>query len=376
MSKKTKILFLADDFSQGGAARMVETLIRGLSAEFIPSLFCLDALGWRGKQLREDLAIEVGCLQRRPGVDWRLIRRLAHLIGRRRIDLLHAHQYTAYFYGCSAALLAGRGRVVFSEHGRHYPDVRKTRRVLLNRLLLARTAAVTAVSEAVRDSLVKYEGIPRQRIRILLNGIDPAPFQNPARPELRKQLKLDPAVFLLGMVARLGPEKDHCSLLKALRLLIERGKKVHLLIVGDGPKRQELWELARRLGVVEQVSFTGNRRDIPQLLSALDLVVLSSFYEGTSITLLEAMAAGKAVLASRVGGNPQVVREGESGLLFEQGNVEELAQKIILLSENETLRKRMGRQGRRLLEEQFCSRRMVANYEELYRQVLAPGKRD
>jgi len=377
--KSPKILFLVDDFSQGGAARVVETLIKGLSLDpcsrpgtsFRPLLACLDAVGEPGEDLRQQ-GVKVFYLRRRPGVDWGLIPRLAKLIRREDIALVHAHQYTAYFYGALAAILAGFVKVIFTEHGRHYPDRRKPLQVLLNKfILIPCTAAVTAVSKAVKQSLVTYEGIPPERIRTLLNGIEVERFRL-AGDNLKQRARLGckPAELLIGMVARLGQEKDHITLLQAMPLVCRQTPSARLLIIGDGPKRKELEQLASSLDLGDQVIFTGKRQDIPELLAMLDLVVLSSFYEGTSVSLLEAMAAGKAVIASRIGGNPQVVVEGESGLLFKPGDSRELAQKMVYLLADVSLRKQMGEQGRKRAEELFSGSQMVKKYEGLYHEIL------
>ncbi len=379
MIKSPKILFLVDDFSQGGAARVVETLIKGLSLDpcsrpgtsFRPLLACLDAVGEPGEDLRQQ-GVKVFYLRRRPGVDWGLIPRLAKLIRREDIALVHAHQYTAYFYGALAAILAGFVKVIFTEHGRHYPDRRKPLQVLLNKfILIPCTAAVTAVSKAVKQSLVTYEGIPPERIRTLLNGIEVERFRL-AGDNLKQRARLGckPAELLIGMVARLGQEKDHITLLQAMPLVCRQTPSARLLIIGDGPKRKELEQLASSLDLGDQVIFTGKRQDIPELLAMLDLVVLSSFYEGTSVSLLEAMAAGKAVIASRIGGNPQVVVEGESGLLFKPGDSRELAQKMVYLLADVSLRKQMGEQGRKRAEELFSGSQMVKKYEGLYHEIL------
>ncbi len=373
-----KILFLVDDFSKGGAARVVETLIKGLSLDpsrpgtsFQPLLACLDAGGEPGDSLRRQ-GVKVFYLQRRPGVDWGLILRLAKLIRREEVTLVHAHQYTAYFYGALAAILAGFIKVIFTEHGRHYPDKRKPLQVLLNKaILIPCTAAVTAVSGAVKQSVVPSEGIPPERIGILLNGIEVERFKLAAdNLEQRAKLGCKLADPLIGMIARLGAEKDHVTLLQAMPAVCRQVPSARLLIIGDGPKRKGLEQLASSLSLGNQVIFTGKRRDIPALLAILDLVVLSSFYEGTSVTLLEAMAAGKAIIASRVGGNPQVVVEGESGFLFKPGDSQELAQKMVYLLGNAPLRKQMGEQGRKRVEELFSGSRMVKEYEGLYHEIL------
>ncbi|MBI5788365.1 MAG: glycosyltransferase [Candidatus Schekmanbacteria bacterium] len=370
MTGKKRILFLVDDFSKGGTARVVETIIKGLDKEYIPILACLDASGKLGADLQQR-SVTVFCLDRKPGWDYALIFRLARIMKDQKIALLHTHQYTAYFYGSLAAILAGFVPIIFTEHGRHFPDVRKPLQVLTNKILLPLTAAVTAVSEAVKVSLINYEGIPAKRIEILINGIDPQPYEKTFDTlKLRQELSVEPSCFLLGMVARLGEEKDHGTLLRAMVLISRKIPAVRLLIIGDGPKKDELKKICLEIGIEHLVIFTGNRSDIPCLLAALDLSILSSFYEGTSITLLEAMFSGKATVVSRVGGNPYIVQDGVTGLLFNPGDEHDLAQKIMLLLENEPTRKRMGEEGRKLAYRLYTQSRMVREYERLYKSII------
>jgi glycosyltransferase involved in cell wall biosynthesis len=178
------------------------------------------------------------------------------------------------------------------------------------------------------------------------------------------------ANLVCGMIAILGTEKDHSTLIKAMPKIIPQYPNTSLLLIGDGPKRAELQDLVHKLGIADKVIFTGNRRDIPQLLATLDVVVLSSFYEGTSITLLEAMAAAKPVVASRVGGNPEVVEDGVTGFLVPPADPDALAFRLSQLLGDEDLRQKMGQAGRQRVEEQFSLSQMVANYERLYNQVL------
>lgn len=371
MHQKPNVLIIVDDFSKGGTASVVDILIRGLNT-YQPVLACLDAIGNKGEALKKQ-GIKVFDLQRQPGFDWKLTGKLAGLIRQEKIALVNAHQYTAYFYGTLAAIRAGFTKVVFTEHGRHYPDVCKPVQVLINKtVLLPCTAAVTAVSEAVKQSLITYEGIPARRIRILVNGINTRRFKlnEDERKTVRTGLGYEASDLLVGMVARLGQEKDHETLLKAMPIICEKIPEIKLLIIGEGPKRIKLEKLAQELGINRQIAFTGSRKDIPELLAALDLVVLSSFYEGTSITLLEAMAAGKATIASNVGGNDKVVVDGKTGFLFKQGDYQELARKVISLLSDKTLRQSMGEQGRKIVCERFSGPVMVKEYECLYDEVL------
>jgi glycosyltransferase involved in cell wall biosynthesis len=348
------LLFVVDNFAQGGAATVVYSLIKRLDRRlFNPLLCCLDEVGDLGEELRAD-GVGVFWLERRPGIDWGVVDKLRRIIKQQAINLVHVHQYTAYFYGGLAAIGSGLKKLMFTEHGRHYPDQRKTKRVIINQLLLPFTARVIAVSPAVKQSLITYEGIPGRRIEIIFNGIDCRGFDLKVDVAAKKrELGIPAANLVCGMIARLGTEKDQATLIKAIPRVAQKYPHISLLLIGDGPKRGELEDLVRKLGVADRVIFTGSRRDIPQLLAVLDVVVLASFYEGTSITLLEAMAAAKPVVASRVGGNEVVVEDGVSGFLVPPADEDALAERLLQLLGDEGLRQRMGRSGRRRVEERF-----------------------
>ncbi len=369
---RKNILFIADDFSEGGAARVVYELILGLDkSKYRPELCCLDAVGSLGEKLRAE-GIEVHWLKRRPGTDWGLTGRIAGLVRTRNIHLMHLHQYTAFFYGSMGALYSGLKKVVFTEHGRHYPDRRNPKRIMFNKIFCPRTSRIIAVSEAVKQSLIEYEGIPGSRIEIIMNGIAPAPFRQELdekrRQALRQELGIPSQDIILGMIARLGTEKNHPALMKAFQRALQQNPNLSLLIIGNGPLRDDLLLLRDKLGVGQKIIFTGVRQDVTRLLNLINIVVLSSFYEGTSITLLEAMAAGKPVLASRIGGNPQVVEDGITGWLF--GGEEDLAQRILQLAADPLLLVRMGQAGCQRFDKYFTRQRMVGYYEQIYQQVL------
>ncbi len=239
-------------------------------------------------------------------------------------------------------------------------------------MLVPFTHRIVAVSPAVKQSLITYEAISAKRIEIIFNGIDLAKFETVHNTKnIREKLKIESDCFVLGMIARLSSEKDPVSLIQAISLVADKYPRVKLLLIGDGPRRRELEDLVFKLKLTDKVIFTGSRRDIPQLLSILDVVVLSTFYEGTSITLLEAMAASKPVIASSVGGNPAVIEDGVSGFLVSGGDCKALADKILQLLADSDLRRQLAKGGYQRALERFSLKQMVDAYESLYNQTLA-----
>lgn len=364
-----------------GAEVLVAALCRALRDRFRFLVLCLDEVGPLGEQLAAE-GIEVVCLHRCPGLDWAVARRLRQACSRHDIDLLHAHQYTPFFYAaCSRTPLGGlRGRrvpILFTEHGRHYPDIRKRRRVLANRLLLRRGDHVTAVARFVRQALIDNEGIAAGRIDVIHNGIDPDAFahtspaaRDAARQRVRAEWRLTADQPVLLHVARFHPVKDHAACVRAFAQLRAAVPDAVLLLAGDGEQRQTIEQLAADLGVASSVRFLGVRRDVPDLMAATDAFVLSSLSEGLCLTLLEAMAAGLPIAAADVGGNGEVVEHSVTGLLSPRGDAEQLARHMMHLLRDPALRRAMGQAGRERLLALFTQQRMHDAYARLYQHML------
>jgi glycosyltransferase involved in cell wall biosynthesis len=230
------------------------------------------------------------------------------------------------------------------------------------------TKKIIAVSQNAADVCRDVEKIPSTKVKVILNGIDTNMFC-PAGNEAEKARGL----VRIGIVARLSAEKDHQTLLNSCKLLVNQTNGFHLEIIGDGPLRDTLEMAVKSLGLDSFVSYSGMRHDVPELLRQLDIFVLSSTTEGISLTLLEAMATGLPVVATNVGGNPEVVIDGETGYLVPSQNPDEMARKLLLLINDEKLRCQMGEKGRARVIAQFSIKESASKYEELYRGVLNKG---
>jgi len=374
MSAK-RILFVVDDFSEGGAATVIFDLISGLDRErFIPVLGCLDGVGVLGERLR-DMGIKVVFLDRQPGLDIGLMGRIRRLIREEKIHLVHAHQYTAFFYTSLASLSGGFRTIIFTEHGRIYPDYVRPKRVIVNKLVVPLISQVIAVSRSVQESLMTYEKIPGKKIDIIVNGVRPEKFQlKGAGKEIRKEFGVSQQETVIAIIARLCDYKNHENLIRALAIAHLKNPQITLLIIGDGPLRQELETLSEQLGLNDKVLFTGVRHDVPQILNAVDIVALCSYYEGTSITVLEAMAAGKPVIASRIMGNCDVVEDQKTGLLVSTDDLEEIAAAITRLADSPALRREMGQAGYQKCLKYYTVEQMVDKYEILYGRILGKSQ--
>jgi glycosyltransferase involved in cell wall biosynthesis len=370
--RRVRVSFVVHVMQVAGAEMLVAETIRRLHGQILPTVFCLDAVGPLGERLRTEGLADVVCLGRRPGRDWRVAWRMARELRDRGIEVIHAHQYTPFFYAALARVLAGgMPRLILTEHGRHYPDVVSPRRRMLNRLVLDRLAhAVNAVCGFSAASLTRMDGFSAERIEVIENGIDLARY-NPAadRPGLRRRLGLDPARRYVANVARCHPVKDQAMLLNAFAQVAGTCPDVDLLIVGDGPLRPDLERLAGRLGLAGRVLFLGVRSDVPDILQAADVFALTSVSEAASLTLLEAMASGLPVVVTAVGGNPEIVREGHEGLLVPRGDAPAAATALLRLLDGPAAAAALGAAGRARVAERYRLDQTIAAYERLYRRL-------
>jgi glycosyltransferase involved in cell wall biosynthesis len=313
--------------------------------------------------------------------------RLARLIRRERPDILHTHTAKAGTVGRVAALLAGRHAppiVVHTFHGHvlrgYFGPARSGFFRLLERWLAARTTALIAVSPQVRDDLVSLGVAPRERFAVIRLGIElderVAATRN-RRVESRRYLGIPPDRFAVGWIGRMTAVKRTDDVLVAFKRLRDDGVDAVLCMVGDGPDRPELERRAHELGVVRDTLFLGYQEDVAPFYAAFDALVLPSSNEGTPVSAIEALAAGRPVVATRVGGVPDVVQEGEDGFLVDPGATDDLADRLARLARDPALRERMGRAGRERVPPRYAVARLVDDVDRLYRSLLseAGGRR-
>ncbi len=257
--------------------------------------------------------------------------RLARLISEHNIDVVHCHHYSPYVYGLLATALRPGVKLVFTEHGRLSNAAPSWKRRLVNPLLSLWPGRLCAVSNDLKQFMVA-EGFPERRIEVVYNGIDPGDRPRPGQcAAAREALGIANDAFVVGTVGRLDPVKNLPALLRAHAVVNAQHPHAHLVIVGGGPEQAMLEAEARRLGISDAVTFAGHRGDVRFLMSGFDVYVNCSTYEGVSLTILEAMAAALPVVATRVGGNPEVVIDHETGLLV-PGHARAVADGVLALA--------------------------------------------
>jgi glycosyltransferase involved in cell wall biosynthesis len=372
--QKPTLAYVVHSLDPGGTEKLVVEMSLAFAAEYRVVVFCLDAPGLWASRLRQG-GIPVHCLWREPGFDALLPGKLARLCRHYDVQLIHAHQCTPWFYAALTRLHCRSPRLLLEEHGRFYPEVDSPKRRLFNRYVTKRlTHRFVAVSNDVRERLVRYEGLDADRIEVIYNGValDP-PLTPEARTALRAEFGFGPEDFVVGTVGRFDPIKNLPMLVDALAVARLANANVRGVLIGDGPERAIVEAGLEATGLTRDVRLTGFRDDARRIVQALDLFVLASYSEGTSMALLEAMGYGVPVAVTRVGGNPEVVVEGESGWLVKSGDVKGLARAIQEAAGDEALRRARAAAGRRRYAEQFSFERMLDEYRQRYAELLGAG---
>ena len=372
----------------GGAALHVLQLAREQAQRGHDVLVVAGSLA-RGEESMEYLADELGVhllklpvLQRELSLqaDLAAIQALRDLLRRRAPDVLHTHTAKAGATGRLAALVASSARpraIVHTYHG-HVLSGYFSRRWehvfrLIERVLSHAAGALIAVSEEVRDDLVRFKVAPADRFVVVAYGFDPPPWgeaDEQARRRLRSELGLDEDRFVVGWAGRLTPIKRPLDLVRTLRRLVDRDVDATLVLVGDGEDRPAVEALAAELGVADRCRLVGFQRHTREWYAAFDALLLTSANEGTPVVAIEALATERPVVATRAGGTGTVVANGESGYLEAIGDTEALAARLALLSRHPGLRARMGRHGSEDVRRRFSLGRMADEVDAVYHSLL------
>jgi glycosyltransferase involved in cell wall biosynthesis len=362
-----RVLQVVLSLNPGGTERLVLELVERLGASMPMAVCCLDDAGAWASTL-EARGVSVHALRRASGFQPRLGHAIADIAERHEATVIHAHHYSPFVYSCLARRRSRNVRLVFTEHGRVSDAPPSAKRRLVNRLYFSRVPArVFAVSDDLRRHIV-HEGFSAGRVGVIYNGIAVGDTPSPEmRRRQRATLGISDDVSVVGTIARLDPVKDLGTLLRAVADA-RRTRPIVALIVGDGTERAALETLSAELGLAEHVRFLGHRDDARDWLAACDVFVNSSLSEGVSLTILEAMAAGLPIVATAVGGTPEVVTP-ECGRLVPARSPAELARAILDIVGDPDAARRMGVAARARVCAHFTIERMVRQYRDVYEGV-------
>lgn len=364
-----KIMHVMLSLDYGGAEKVATNLINRMSRDGYDFSVCtLDRIGSARHGLNDNARIE--CANRASGLDFQLPFRMAKIIRRISPDIVHAHNCTALLYGSLAARLAGVKKIVVTQHGSIADESDKVKAALkIYSGLISKNIAVSKTVETYIKDIYEPAGA---KTELIINGIDENYYSKRAagKNNLKTGLGIKSDEFVIGHVARLSPEKDQATLIHAFAKALERSRAAKLIIVGDGPLRESLEMLSVELGIADKIIFTGFQDDVRAFLNIFDIFVLSSTREGTSLTLLEAMAMELPVIATDVGGNTDIVINNETGLLVPSKDIDALSGAILCLLNDPALRNKMGRTGRARVDRNFSLRAMTEKYDTIYQALM------
>ncbi|NPV93437.1 MAG: GT4 family glycosyltransferase PelF [Firmicutes bacterium] len=374
MVDKIKLVQVIGGGEVGGAEEHVLALLTRLNRKYFePYLICL----CRGPfaALAREKGVPTTEIIMQHKLDLTTVPRIRSFIKENQLDLVHTHGVRANLVARLAARLEGRPVVTTVHSALRYDYTSRLEATIagfISRLTTPLADRIIAVSEAVRADLVA-SGARNERIITIYNGLDFSRFSD-ARPAdiVRRELGLAPDQLIVALIGRLHPVKGHVYFFQAAAEVLKQLPDVRFLAVGDGPLREELKQLVCDLGIAEQVIFTGYYSDIKNILGTIDILCLPSLMEGLPLVVLEAMYFGKPAVASRVGGIPEVVADGQTGLLVPPQDAAALARGLLRLLSDADLRRRLGEAGQALAQ-QFSIDNMVKRTEELYTQVLRGG---
>ena len=306
----------------------------------------------------------------RNQLDLKLAFSIREFIKKNRVDIIHCHGYKSNFYG----LLASKGQVpsVTTNHNWLTAHWKLKTYCLLDSLWIRFFDRIVAVSNEVKRDMLRYK-IPEKKIRVIDNGIAIERFEKLVETKsMKNQLGFEEKIRIIGTIGNLGTEKGHIYLLEAAKQILDVVKDLKFLIIGDGRLRKPLEEKSEELGIKKHVIFTGQRKDIPELLMAMDIFVLPSIKEGLPIALLEAMAAKRPVIATRVGAIPKVIENKDIGVLVEPKDIKGLRDAIMNLLNDPGRMNLLARKGFDRVCMDFSSDEMGKNYLKLYNELTNP----
>ena len=363
--RKINIMHVALSLQVGGLEKVVAESAVGVDKDiFNVEVCCFDDLGFFAERLVRD-GIDVTLVRRNQDhYDPLFPIRLGKLLRDKNTHILHMHSGT-FFLGTQAGLLSGVPIMIYTDHGRHLVEPRML--LAMDRFSGFFAKKIIAVSKELERYLTEVVRLPPVKTTTIINGIDTKVFSFREKSlSLLEELNIPATRKIIGTVGRLVEVKDHVTLIRAFHKVVADEPDVTLLFIGDGPMKAGLQQLVGELDLSGKVVFAGSRSDVPELLNLLDVFVLTSLSEGTSISLLEAMASGVVPLVTDVGGNPSIVNHEHNGLLVKPKDVSRIAESLTHLLHHEDVSAEYRRNAVDTVKTHFSLDRMIESYTGVY----------
>ncbi len=368
---KIHIMHVIYSLGIGGAENILINLINEINQDiFISSICCIEKSGILATRIkRKDIKI-FECYRGKG--DYLLPLKLYKLFKKERVDVVHTYGWSG-FDGIVAAKLAGIPLIIHTEVGRDIGEINnlKRRKILGRRLISSLVNHLVTVSEELKDSLIKTSKISPDKIICIHPGVSLEEFEFPIdKNKNKKGIGFKEDTIVIGSVGRLDPIKNYPNLIYAAREIINEYPDIRFVLVGDGPLKNKLESIIKELDLEGKVILLGRVDNVLPFLKIMDIFVLPSFSEGLSVSILESMACGLPIVATNVGGNPEIVLDGVTGILVPPENCSTLAMAIMKLIKNPEIAKEMGIAGQKRIKTEFSFSKMINSYEKLYKEVI------
>jgi len=370
--KKINVLQLVEGMSWGGAETKLLELINSMDRDRFSTTVCSLGMGNKIEGHFDALDIPFVNFERRRRIDPKLILDVAKIIREHQIDIVMTTLFYADVVGALASAISPN-KAVFSWETISAPEWLLWHRLYAYRFAMRYCTKVISVSQATAKWLVEKRGVPEDKVMVIPYGVNLKEFKYDRNDSLRHELGIDNETKVVGVVARLHPQKGHCYLIEAAQKIVKSHPKVKFVFVGDGELREELQTLVKQKGLTEFFQFLGFRKDVKDLLRVFDVFVLPSLYEGLPNVILEAMASGLPVVATAVDGTVELIENDKSGYLVEPRNPAILSEKITTLLQDERIRKNFGKSGRMRVEKDYSLDLQVSSFQNLYTQYAMNG---
>ncbi len=357
------VVHIIDRLPPDGAERLLVDVLKNRSHEFKFTVVCLVAGGELVAEL-ENMDVPVIIFKRKHKLDIGLIFRLRKWLRRNNADVVHTHLFTADSWGRLAAFLARVPCIVNTVHSTNTWKTKIHR--LIDRVLAKISTNIIACSDEVAKVLIQDDGISAKHIKVVANGIDLRRFEDVSPINLATE----PDTVNLVVIGRLHPAKGHQDLIPVIKAIKDKCSDFHFYFVGEGELRADIEKNIKKQGLLDAITLMGQRQDIPAILAAIDIFVMPSKWEGLPMALLEAMAMGKTVIATRVGGIPDVITHNENGLLVDVGDGSALAENLVNAITDNSLRQRLGAAAKEMVRQHYSAETVSRKYEQIYKQTL------
>ncbi len=373
MNKKHNILQYIETSGPGGAETVLLNIAGSIDKNRFNPTVVLHKSRWLHEQLLKN-EIETEIIPSKRSWDMVFLVKLIRYCKRHKIDLIHSHLFGANLYSCLAGAVL-RLPVITTFHNELFFQGRLEKYIALKSTIIRNFAAqMVFVAEYMKKDYAEQLDFPENKSLTVYNGIELSDgINNCDCSPMQKELGISDDDLLVGHIANLRVPKGHRYLIKAASIVCKNIPNAKFLLIGDegdGSIKKEIEDSIAESGLEENIRLLGFRKDVNMFLQLIDVFILSSTSEGLPLSVIEAMGSSKPVVATDVGGLSEIVAPDKTGFLVEPKNAEALAEKLIFLLENKALRNRMGRAGRKIIEEKYSLQTMIDNYQNLYEELL------